>query len=57
MKKFATIDDFIIPGVERVKILDQELEKKILEELEELNRIRAINEFNAIQEAKKIFIL
>lgn len=57
MKKFATIDDFIIPGVERVKILDQELEKKILEELEELNRIRAINEFNAIQETKKIFIL
>ena len=55
MKRFKTIDDLIIPG--EVRILDPEVERKINEELEELNRIRLINEFNAIQEAKKILIL
>ena len=55
MKRFKTIEDFVIPG--EVRILDPEVEKKILEELEELSRIRKINEFNAIQEAKKIFIM
>ena len=55
MKRFKTIDDLILPG--EVRILDPEVEKKINEELEELNRIRLINEFNAIQEAKKILIL
>jgi hypothetical protein len=55
MKRFKTIDDLILPG--EVRILDPEVERKIIEELEELNRIRLINEFNAIQEAKKILIL
>lgn len=55
MKRFKTIDDLILPG--EVRILDPEVERKINEELEELNRIRIINEFNAIQEAKKILIL
>ena len=57
MNEFATIEKFYLPGVERMRILDPEDEKKIIEELEELNRIRKINEFNAIQEAKKIFIM
>ena len=55
MKRFKTIDGLIIPG--EVRILDPEVERKINEELEELNTIRIINEFNAIQESKKILIL
>ena len=56
MKEFASIEDFVLPGAERVRILDPETEQKINEELEELHRIRLINEFNAIEEAKKIII-
>jgi hypothetical protein len=54
MRRFATIDDLIIPG--EIRILDPEVERKIIEHMEESIRQSIINEAKAIESASKIII-
>jgi hypothetical protein len=55
MKRFATIDDLIIPG--EIRILDQEVEKKIIEHMEKVHMKSIMDEAKAIRKAREIFIV
>ena len=54
MKRFATIDDLIIPG--EIRILDPEVEKKIIEYMEKVHMKSIMDEAEAIRKAREIFI-
>lgn len=55
MKKFKTIEDFFIPGVEFLRV-PPEVEKEIDEYMDRYNRERELREFEAIESAKHIFL-
>ena len=54
MKRFATIDDLIIPG--EIRILGSEVEKKIIEHMEKVHMKSIMDEVEAIRKAREIFI-
>ena len=54
MKRFATIDDLIIPG--EIRILDPEVERKIIEHMEKVHMKSIMDEAEAIRKAREIFI-
>lgn len=54
MKRFKTIDDFVIPG--EIRIVDPEIERKIIEHMERVHRQAIIDEAEAIRKAREIFI-
>lgn len=55
MKRFATIDDLIIPG--EIRILDPEVEKKIIEYMDKVHMKSIMDEAEAIRKAREIFII
>jgi hypothetical protein len=55
MKRFATIDDLIIPG--EIRILDPEVERKIIEHMEKVHMKSIMDEAEAIRKAREIFII
>ena len=56
MRKFKTIEDLILPGVEGERILEPEVECELMEFMEEFNQRRMIEEAKAIEEVRKTFI-
>lgn len=54
MKKFATIDDLIIPG--EIRFLDTEVERKIIEHMEKVHMKSIMDEAEAIRKARETFI-
>lgn len=55
MKRLKTIEDFFIPDVEFLRV-PPEVEKEINEYMDRYNRERELREFEAIENAKHIFL-
>ena len=47
MKRFATIDDLIIPG--EIRILDPEVERKIIEHMDKVHMKSLMDEAEALR--------
>ena len=55
MRRFATIEDLIIPG--EIITIDPEIERQIIEHMEKFHIQSVIDEAEAIRKARETFII